>query len=181
VAWELQSEESKRQGLCQKLQEQPVDTDNSHYLWMKQLDLFIPLEGKNRVDFFRELGVASIPAIVTPCSYPEPHRFGVYDMAGDMEFDDYAQPAPLAFTANADVWRAYGVAASRRWPAFPPAERVAVAFESAAADYKVCVRFETLRGMDNHVARRAERWRVVQVGCAAALGGALSMLLVNGC
>lgn len=75
---------SRRQELILKLQKQAKNTDNIHYLWVRQLGLFIPLEGKNRVDFFRELGVATIPALVTPCNYPEPHRFRVYqtDLAG---------------------------------------------------------------------------------------------------
>ena len=54
------------------------DVHRAEYGWIKPLGLIIPFEGKNRVDFLREEGVDFIPAVVTPCDYPDAIRIQIY-------------------------------------------------------------------------------------------------------
>ena len=128
-----------QQELLRKLQRPPMDTDDVHYLWIRNLGLYIPREGKNRVDFFREHGVEMIPAFVTPCTYPAPERFGVYEMGlGEQRQiwivldGNFAQPAPVCFGEIEALWQAYGVAPSRRWPELASAELPSAALVVAA-------------------------------------------------
>ncbi|KJK06758.1 hypothetical protein [Pseudomonas tussilaginis] len=56
------------------------EIDEASYCWIKPLGIFAPSEGKNRVDFLREKGVATIPARIYEWTYSEPHRIVLYSV-----------------------------------------------------------------------------------------------------
>jgi hypothetical protein len=192
--WRAEGEAPEvRQERLRELRRPPRDTDDVNYLWIRNLGLYVPREGKNRVDFFRELDAEMIPAFVTRCTYPAPQCFGVYEM-GQGEHrqiwivldGERAQPAPVCFGEIEDLWRAYGVAPCRRWPELaraelPSAERVAAAYAAARRPW---VRFDELREADAREsavdpARGHAGARWVWVAALCALVAALLVLLAQ--
>lgn len=109
--------------------------DDATYAWVKPLGIFAPCEGKNRVDFFREEGIESIPARVFEWTYPEASRIEIYDVkkggfSGVWAVLDgrWVEPVPNP-TWTLPLLRAYGAKTAERWPAsFPEPEQVQLAF-----------------------------------------------------
>jgi hypothetical protein len=54
------------------------ELNEATYFWIQPLGLVAPIEGKNRVDFFREQGIEFIPAKVIAQNYPAPTRLRIY-------------------------------------------------------------------------------------------------------
>lgn len=97
---------------------------------MRPLNLFVPGEGKNRVDFLRECNVPGIPAFVSPTEYPAAARLAVYDVKFGGRDEQWivldarwVQRAPPLFHRALRVLHAYGVVPSVPWPRGYPAPR----------------------------------------------------------
>lgn len=109
--------------------------DDATYAWVKPLGIFVPGEGKNRVDFFREEGIEAIPARVYEWTYPESGRFVIYEVkkggfSGTWAVLDgrWVEPVPNP-SWTLPLMRAYGVKTAERWPtSFPNPEQVQLAF-----------------------------------------------------
>lgn len=109
--------------------------DDATYAWVKPLGLFVPGEGKNRVDFFREEGVESIPARVYERTYPEPTRITIYRIQVSAFSATWAVldgrwveniPNP---SWTLPLMKAYGVRGPVPWPSeFPEPKQVQLAF-----------------------------------------------------
>lgn len=100
-------------------------SDPASYIWIKALGLFAPGEGKNRVDFFRENDIATIPARVTELAYPEAERIKLYNVEqGQFSAvwavldDRWLQPLKHAAWCL-PLLSAYGISLER-WPAYMP-------------------------------------------------------------
>nr|WP_295784082.1 hypothetical protein [Rhodoferax sp.] len=106
------------------------------YFWIRSLGLLLPNEGKNRVDFLREEGIESIPALVAEVEYPDPDRIVLYQVkaAGRQECwavldGRWVQRVPHPSWAK-PLLDAYGVQEEQRWPlAFPQIDEVLKGFE----------------------------------------------------
>lgn len=122
----------------QKAQEQRERLDNHQalldgtldpatYHWIKPLGIFTPGEGKNRVDFFREEGIKSIPAQVSEWTYLEPHRIVIYSIKSSAFTATWAvlDGRWVENVTNPDwtlpLMTAYRVKTTERWPASFPA------------------------------------------------------------
>jgi len=109
--------------------------DIACYGWVKPLGIFLPSEGKNRVDFLREEGVATIPAKVFEMTYADPGRLAIYRIKlfgfettwavlDGRWVEQVSHP-----TWTIPLMRAYGVEISDKWPdAFPHPDQVQHAF-----------------------------------------------------
>lgn len=105
--------------------------DTTAYCWIKPLGLIVPSEGKNRVDFFREEGIDSIPADINECTYPTPDRIAIYNVEHNGFKATWAVldgrwvenvPNP---SWTLPLMTAYGARTARAWPSdFPKAELV---------------------------------------------------------
>ncbi|MPQ69488.1 hypothetical protein GC387_23040 [Pseudomonas sp. MWU12-2323] len=109
--------------------------NNASYSWIKQLGLFAPGEGKNRVDFFREEGIDSIPAKVYERAYPEPNRIVIYSVKKNGFSATWAVlDGRWVESVQNPSWtlplmNAYGVKTNSTWPReFPAPEKVQLAF-----------------------------------------------------
>lgn len=108
--------------------------DDATYAWVKPLGLFVPSEGKNRVDFLREVGVESIPARVYERTYPEPSRITIYSIQVSAFSATWAVldgrwveniPNP---SWTLPLMKAYGVKGPVPWPSgFPEPEQIQLA------------------------------------------------------
>ena len=101
--------------------------DPVSYVWIKALGLIAPLEGKNRVDFFRGERIKSIPAKVTEWTYIEPHRIVLYSVIDKAFKGTWAVldgrwvefvPHP---SWTIPLMAAYGVPIENSWPKTYPA------------------------------------------------------------
>ena len=100
--------------------------DPASYYWVKALGLIAPGEGKNRVDFFRERDISSIPARVTELAYPAADRIKLYKVESGQFSATWAvldgrwvQPVKHAAWCL-PLLQAYGVTLEN-WPAAYPA------------------------------------------------------------
>ncbi|MBJ9594139.1 hypothetical protein [Burkholderia seminalis] len=135
--------ENERQALLASLQDParatPDDCDRAEFIWIKPLGLFLAHEGKNRVGFFRDMGVKWIPALVAPYDYPAAERLAIYavtlyatNQAKQVVYwavldGKFLEPVDHPDWALA-VLRAYGVRIHQRWPDhFPRADVAAKA------------------------------------------------------
>jgi len=108
--------------------------DPATYAWVKPLGIFVPGEGKNRVDFLREEGIVAIPAKVYERTYPEPSRIVVYEIRKSAFSATWAVldgrwvenvPNP---SWTLPLMEAYGVNTGESWPSnFPEPELVQLA------------------------------------------------------
>ncbi len=106
------------------------------YLWIRQLGLLLPSEGKNRVDFLREQNVDWYPAWVTECTYPAPSRLTLYSVKVFGQSECWAvldrrwvQRVPHAKWSK-PILRAYGVSIVELWPHnFPSVRDVVAGFD----------------------------------------------------
>ena len=123
--------------LCQPVMASSSHSERAVYFWIPGLDLLLPHEGKNRVDFLREAGATAIPALVRPYTYPEAERLALYRVRVNgltewwavldgrwverLSYPDWTVP----------VLSAYGVKQAVVWPAgLPETEAVASAFST---------------------------------------------------
>ncbi|MFL1449215.1 hypothetical protein ACI77O_12540 [Pseudomonas tritici] len=111
------------------------------YTWIKALGLIAPGEGKNRVDFFRQAGIESIPAKVYQRDYPAPERIELYRVKKE-GFDetwavlDRRWVQKVAHPSWAvPLLEAYGVALEERWPSvYPAPEKIQLSFFERPGD-----------------------------------------------
>ena len=95
---------------------------STSYTFIPQLGLFLPGEGKNRVNFCRHHEIEYFPARVYPHDFPEAKRISVYvhDTAGGLDVwavldDRYAQKM-THYAYALPLLRAYGVEFPGKWP-----------------------------------------------------------------
>jgi hypothetical protein len=109
--------------------------ERASYICFPELGIVAPSEGKNRVDFFREEGLAAIPAMVSIRTYPGPERIRIYEVK-ERAFErtwavlDARWLEEISHPSWAlPLLRAYGVEVAKSWPStFPRPELVHSAF-----------------------------------------------------
>jgi len=114
--------------------------DTARYIWIKSLGIFAPSEGKNRVDFFREINITSIPAKVSEWSYPSADRIKLYKVE-DRPFngtwavldDRWVQKVQYP-SWTYPLLIAYGVEVVENWPRHFPSFKFISADPSALQD-----------------------------------------------
>jgi hypothetical protein len=134
------------------------------YHYIRPLGLFLPTEGKNRVDFLREINVEGIPARITEMNYPDPSRikiynFHLYERCEHWAVLDDRYVARLDYPAwSTPVMIEYGVVVSNKWPtSFPDEAKVAAFFGQKKGGLdKTIDKCVDLMRIDDFVARRNE-------------------------
>jgi len=132
-------EQAKRDTLLAKLRD-PKNASKTYferaqYMWIRPLGLVLPHEGKNRVDFLRDMGLEHIPACVTPYDYPASDRLAQYRVKvhGRTEYWAVLDGKWVERLAHPEwampILKAYGVSEGQKWPdEFPSVDNVVAAF-----------------------------------------------------
>lgn len=104
----------------------PFGIDETSYTFIPELGLFLPGEGKNRVNFCRYHNIEHIPAKVYTHHYPEPGRINLYvlDINGKRDvwavLDNRYVQRVQHYAFALPLLSAYGVAVLHKWPRYLP-------------------------------------------------------------
>jgi hypothetical protein len=102
------------------------DINDTAYMWIPELGICLPSEGKNRVNFCRYHRIETITACIYVNHYPEPDRIKIYDLkiAGGREtwavLDEQYVQKISHFVYALPLLRAYGVKIESEWPVTSP-------------------------------------------------------------
>lgn len=96
--------------------------ERAQYFWIRPLGLVLPYEGKNRVDFVREMNGGSIPALVSAYDYPAAAQMKYFrvQVNGRLEYWAVLDERWVQRMEHPEwvvpVLEAYGVIEGRGWP-----------------------------------------------------------------
>ena len=135
----------------------PVGIDDTSYTFIPELGLFLPGEGKNRVNFCRYHNIEHIPAKVYTHHYPEAVRIKLYvlDINGQRDvwavLDNRYVQRVQHYALALPVLSAYGVAVLHKWPGYLPRMQMLSVFGDCCSEsnlfHRAVIDAEALRSL----------------------------------